>query len=77
MSAEPKSRIEEALDSDIAQLTAQLEHADDETQSAKHKQAKPLKQRSPNVIVRCTRMRHGRLRAKVCFQALQSIVSFW
>jgi transposase len=40
MSAEQKSLIEETLDSDIAQLTAELEQADDEARSAKGKKAK-------------------------------------
>jgi transposase len=40
MSAEQKSLIEETLDSDIAQLTAELEQADADAQGAKDKKAK-------------------------------------
>src|SRR5688500_12249160 len=40
MSAEQKSLIEETLDSDIAQLTAELEQADANAQVAKDKKTK-------------------------------------
>ena len=47
MSAEQKSLIEETLDSDIAQLTAELEQANDEAQGAKDKKAKQSPGREP------------------------------
>jgi transposase len=47
MSAEQKSLIEETLDSDIAQLTAELEQADADAQCAKDKKAKQHPRREP------------------------------
>ncbi len=47
MSAEQKSLIEETLDSDIAQLTAELEQADEEAQGAKDKKTKQRPRREP------------------------------
>jgi transposase len=47
MSAEQKSLIEETLDSDIAQLTAELEQADADAQDAKDKKAKQRPRREP------------------------------
>ena len=47
MSAEQKSLIEETLDSDIAQLTAELEQADADAQGAKDKKAKQSPRREP------------------------------
>jgi len=47
MSAEQKSLIEETLDSDIAQLTAELEQADDDAQGARDKKTKQHPRREP------------------------------
>lgn len=47
MSAEQKSLIEETLDSDIAQLTAELEQADADAQGVKDKKAKQHPRREP------------------------------
>lgn len=47
MSAAQKSLIEETLDSDIAQLTAELEQADDEARGDKGKKAKQHPRREP------------------------------
>ena len=47
MSAEQKSLIEETLDSDIAQLTAELEQADADAQGAKDEKAKQHPRREP------------------------------
>lgn len=47
ISAEQKSLIEETLDSDIAQLTAELEQADDDAQGARDKKTKQHPRREP------------------------------
>lgn len=47
MSAEQKSLIEETLDSDIAQLAAEIEQADADSQAAKDKRTKQTPRREP------------------------------